>query len=69
MGFERGEVKVPVVNGNEYVLVIVHRFDGKTPRQIGRGPFFLVAGVGETWWGFVIRVGWRGGIGKGSGVD
>ncbi len=68
-GFERGEVNVPVVNSDEYVLVTVHRFDGKTTCQIGRGPLILVAGVGETGQGFVIRVGWRGGIGKGSGVD
>ena len=28
--FERGEVDIPVVNGDEDVLVSVHRFDGKT---------------------------------------
>jgi hypothetical protein len=33
--FERGEVDIPVVNGDEYVLVTVHRFDGKTSRQVG----------------------------------
>jgi hypothetical protein len=33
--FERGEVDVPEVNGHEYVLVPVHRFDGKTSRQVG----------------------------------
>ncbi len=26
--FERGEVDIPEVNGHEYVLVPVHRFDG-----------------------------------------
>ncbi len=56
-GFERGEVNVPVVNGNEYVLVTAHRFDGKPTRQIGRGPLILAAGVGETGQGFVIRIG------------
>ena len=34
-GFERGEMDIPVVNGDEYVLVTVHRFDGKTSRQVG----------------------------------
>ena len=33
--FERGEVDIPEVNGHEYVLVPVHRFDGKTSRQVG----------------------------------
>ena len=43
--FERGQVNVPVVNGHEYVLVTVHRFDGESARQIGRGPPILVTGV------------------------
>ena len=62
-------MNVPVVNGHEYVLVTVHRFDGESARQIGRGPLVLGTGVRETGEGFVIRVGGRGGIGKGSGVD
>ena len=33
--FERGEVDVPEVNGHEYVLVTVHRFDGESARQVG----------------------------------
>jgi hypothetical protein len=56
-GFERGEVDVPVLNGNENVLVTVHQFDGKATRQIGRGPLILVAGIRATGQGFVIRVG------------
>ena len=62
-------MNVPVVNGHEYVLVTVHRFDGESARQIGRGPRILVPSVRETGYGFVIRVGGRGGIGKCSGVD
>ena len=30
--FERGEVDVPEVNGHEYVLVTVHRFDREASR-------------------------------------
>ncbi len=56
-GFERGEVDVPVVNGDEYVLVTVHRFDGKTSRQVGRRPFAPVGSEGEAFEGGVIRVG------------
>ena len=33
--FKGGEVNVPVVNGHEYVLVTVHRFDGESARQVG----------------------------------
>ncbi len=58
--FERGEVDVPEVNGHEYVLVPVHRFDGKTSRQIGRRPFAPVGGEGEAFEGGVIRVGEAG---------
>ncbi len=68
-GFERGEVDVPMVNGNENVLVTVHRFDGKATRQIGRGPLILVTGKGETGQGFIIRVGWRGGGGVEQGRE
>ena len=55
--FERGEVDIPEVNGHEYVLVPVHRFDGKTSRQVGRRPFAPVGSEGETCEGGVIRVG------------
>ena len=46
--FERGEVDVPVVNSDEYVLVTVHRFDGESARQIGRGPLILGKSARET---------------------
>ena len=55
--FERGEVDIPEVNGHEYVLVPVHRFDGKTSRQVGRRPFTPVGSEGEAFEGGVIRVG------------
>ena len=64
--FERGEVDIPEVNGHEYVLVPVHRFDGKTSRQVGRRPFTPVGSEGEAFEGGIIRVGeaWiRGGVG------
>ncbi len=35
-GLERSKVDVTVVNGDEYVLVTGHRFDGIVARQIGR---------------------------------
>ena len=53
--FERGEVDVPEVNGHEYVLVPVHRFDGKTSRQVGGRPFTPVGSEGEIFEGGVIR--------------
>ena len=46
--FEQGEVDIPVVNGDEYVLVTVHRFDGKTSRQVGRRPFAPVGSEGKA---------------------
>ena len=47
--FERGEVDIPEVNGHEYVLLVpVHRFDGKTSRQVGRRPFAPVGSEGEA---------------------
>ncbi len=46
--FKGGEVNVPVVNGYEYVLVTVHRFDGESARQIGRGPLILGTSARET---------------------
>ena len=55
--FERGEVARPEVNGHEYVLVPVHRFDGKTSRQVGRRPFTPVGSEGEAFEGGIIRVG------------
>jgi hypothetical protein len=64
--FERGEVDIPEVNGHEYVLVPVHRFDGKTSRQVGRRPFTPVGSEGEAFEGGIIRVeeaGMRGGTG------
>jgi hypothetical protein len=64
--FERGEVDVPEVNGHEYVLVSVHRFDGKTSRQVGRRPLAPVGSEGEAFEGGIIRVeeaGMRGGNG------
>jgi hypothetical protein len=45
------------VNGDEYVLVTVHRFDGKASRQVGRRPLASVGGEGEAFEGGVIRVG------------
>ncbi len=60
---------IPVVNGDEYVLVTVHRFVGKTSRQVGRRPFAPVGSEGEAFEGGVIRVGeaWiRGGRGERS---
>ena len=67
--FERGEVDVPEVNGHEYVLVPVHRFDGKTSRQVGRRPFTPVGSEGEAFEGGVSRVGeaWIRGGGRGEG--
>ena len=67
--FERGEVDIPEVNGHEYVLVPVHRFDGKTSRQVGRRPFAPVGSEGEAFEGGVIRVGeaWIRGGGRGEG--
>ena len=67
--FERGEVDIPEVNGHEYVLVPVHRFDGKTSRQVGRRPFTPVGSEGEAFEGGVIRVGeaWIRGGGRGEG--
>ena len=64
--FERGKVDVPVVNGDEYVLVTVHRFDGEASREISRRSLAPVSGEGEAFEGGVIRVGeaWiRGGVG------
>ena len=55
--FERGEVDIPVVNGHEYVLVTIHRFNGESARQIGRRPLAPVSGEGEAFEGGVIRVG------------
>ena len=46
-----------MVNGDEYVLVTVHRFVGKTSRQVGRRPFAPVGSEGEAFEGGVIRVG------------
>ena len=54
------------MNGHEYVLVTVHRFDGKTSRQVGRRPFPPVGSEGKAFEGGVIRVeevGMRGGNG------
>ena len=48
---------VTKVNGDEDVLVTVHRFDGKMPRQVGRRPFAPVGSEGKTFEGGVIRVG------------
>ena len=50
-------MNVPVVNGHEYVLVTVHRFDGESARQISRRPRAPVSGEGEAFEGGVIRVG------------
>ena len=55
--FEWGEVDIPVVNGDEYVLVTVHRFDGKTSRQVGRRPLAPVGSEGKAFEGVIIRVG------------
>ena len=44
--FERGEVDIREVNGHEYVLVPVHRFDGKTSRQVRRRPICFGDGAG-----------------------
>ena len=67
--FKRGQVNVPVVNGHEYVLVTVHRFDGESARQIGRRPLAPVSGEGEAFEEGVIRVGeaWIRGGGRGEG--
>ena len=67
--FERGEVDITVVNGDEYVLVTVHRFDGKASRQIGRRPLAPVGSEGKAFEGGVIRVGeaWIRGGGRGEG--
>jgi hypothetical protein len=56
-GFKRDEVDVTVVNGNEYVLVTVHRLDGKASHQIGRRPLAPVGNEGEAFVGGVSRVG------------
>ena len=48
---------VTEVNGDEYVLMTVHRFDGKTSCQVGRRPFAPVGSEGEAFEGSVIRVG------------
>ena len=45
------------VNGDEDVLVTVHRFDGKASRQVGRRPLAPGGSVGEAFEGGVIRVG------------
>jgi len=58
--FERGEVDVPVVNGDEDVLVSVHRFDGKTSRQVGGRPLAPVGSEGKAFEGVVNRVGEAG---------
>jgi hypothetical protein len=58
--FERGEVDVPVVNGDEDVLVSVHRFDGETSRQVGRRPLAPVGSEGKAFEGVVNRVGEAG---------
>jgi hypothetical protein len=50
-------VDVTKVNGDEYVLVTVHRFDGKTSRQVGRRPLAPVGSEGKAFEGGVIRVG------------
>jgi hypothetical protein len=55
--FERGEVDVTEVNGHEYILVTVHRFDGKTSRQVGRRPLAPVGSEGKAFEGVIIRVG------------
>ena len=67
--FERGEVDVPEVNGHEYILVTVHRFDGEASREISRRPLAPVSGEGEAFEGGVIRVGeaWIRGGGRGEG--
>ena len=46
-----------MVNGDEYVLVTVHRFDGKTSRQVGRRPLAPVGSEGKAFEGVIIRVG------------
>ena len=67
--FERGEVDVTEVNGHEYILVTVHRFDGEASREISRRPLVPVSGEGEAFEGGVIRVGeaWIRGGGRGEG--
>ena len=45
------------MNGHEYVLVPVHRFDGKTSRQVGRRPLVPVGSEGKAFEGVIIRVG------------
>ena len=67
--FERSEVDVTEVNGHEYILVTVHRFDGEASREISRRPLAPVSGEGEAFEGGVIRVGeaWIRGGGRGEG--
>ena len=66
--FERGEVDVPEVNGHEYILVTIHRFDGEASREISRRPLAPVSGEGEALERGVIRVGeaWIRGAGGGE---
>ena len=58
--FERGEVDVPEVNGHEYVLVTVHRFDREASREISRRPLAPVGSEGKAFEGVVNRVGEAG---------
>jgi hypothetical protein len=53
-------VGITKVNGDEDVLVAVHRFDGKTSRQVGRRPLAPVGSEGKAFAGVVNRVGEAG---------
>ncbi len=59
-GLERSKVDVTVVNGDEYILVTVHRFDGKAARQLGRRPLILVTSEGKGFWGLSSGAGRMG---------
>ena len=53
-------MNIPAVNGDKYILVTVHRFDGKTSRQVGRRPLAPVGSEGKAFEGVVNRVGEAG---------